>query len=464
MFATGIGGVQDNFLSRTASGQLTLGTTAGATNGSLALTTIRANAHNTTDNSYTLIQNQSTLTEIFSGDGISLIQIPASDRIGIASTTPWGLLSINPNALGSGVPEFVIGSSTATHLVVDGTGYVGISDSTPSFPLDVTGKIRATSHGIFGNFVYLDGLGSSAYWAYVGGDLLSDKGINIAGSVTSAGATDNTFVGKVGVASTTPWALLSVNPNGISGPAFAIGSSTRTDFVVTNGGNTGIGTASPAEKLHVVGNIKITTAPGNTNAGSISVARTDSTALWDLTSDSSANFGITALNTVTLNSTNGAGIFFNQSGATKMNIIGSNVGIATTSPFATLSLTGNATTIPFAISSTTAVTASSTLFMVDQAGWVHYGGGTPTLSSCGTAPTLDGNSTDQSGSVTFGATASGCTITFSSPAPSKPHCIVSTEAVSLVNAYTVTESATALTITQASSGGVTFDYFCPLGH
>lgn len=39
-----------------------------------------------------------------------------------------------------------------------------------------------------------------------------------------------------GFATSTPWALLSINPNGISGPSFAIGSSTRTLWLTTNGG------------------------------------------------------------------------------------------------------------------------------------------------------------------------------------------------------------------------------------
>jgi hypothetical protein len=60
--------------------------------------------------------------------------------------------------------------------------------------------------------------------------------------------------GNLGLgASTTPWATLSINPNGITGPAFAIGSSTATSFVVTNGGLVGIGTTSPAALLHLAG-------------------------------------------------------------------------------------------------------------------------------------------------------------------------------------------------------------------
>ncbi|MCK9581665.1 MAG: hypothetical protein M0Q92_14635, partial [Methanoregula sp.] len=57
--------------------------------------------------------------------------------------------------------------------------------------------------------------------------------------------------GNVGIGTSTPWGLLSINPSGITGPAFVIGSSTATNFVVTNGGNVGIGTTTPWGKLAV---------------------------------------------------------------------------------------------------------------------------------------------------------------------------------------------------------------------
>jgi hypothetical protein len=50
--------------------------------------------------------------------------------------------------------------------------------------------------------------------------------------------------GLFGVATSVPWAQLSVNPNGIAGPSFVVGSSTKTDFMVTNGGNVAIGTST----------------------------------------------------------------------------------------------------------------------------------------------------------------------------------------------------------------------------
>lgn len=156
--------------------------------------------------------------------------------------------------------------------------------------------------------------------------------------------------------------------------------------------------------------------------------------------------------------------YFTGTSTTQNSTFLARVGVGTTTPFATVSIRPATSTIPFAVSTTTLTLASSTLFMVDAGGWAHFGGGTPALSSCGTNPFLDGNSTDQAGTVTFGATASGCTITFAQPAPTTPHCVVVPRAISLVNAYTVDPTTASIVITQAASGGTVWDYFCPLGH
>ena len=63
---------------------------------------------------------------------------------------------------------------------------------------------------------------------------------------------------KITIISDTPWGLLSVNPNGITGPAFVIGSSTATNLIVTNGANVGIGDTSPSTALEVAGTITTT--------------------------------------------------------------------------------------------------------------------------------------------------------------------------------------------------------------
>lgn len=69
-----------------------------------------------------------------------------------------------------------------------------------------------------------------------------------------AGSGTYNFPNNLGVGSSTPWATLSVNP--VAGGAsneFAVGSSTATAFLITNNGNTGVGTTSPGT-LFSIGN------------------------------------------------------------------------------------------------------------------------------------------------------------------------------------------------------------------
>lgn len=79
-------------------------------------------------------------------------------------------------------------------------------------------------------------------------------GNNTGAIATSTALYFDSTNGRLGIGTSTPWAQLSVNPNGITGPAFAIGSSTATSFLVTNGGFVGIGTTSPFTNFSVTGN------------------------------------------------------------------------------------------------------------------------------------------------------------------------------------------------------------------
>ena len=97
--------------------------------------------------------------------------------------------------------------------------------------------------------------GGNLYWA---GNLVAPT---TPGNWTSDGTNVWRAGGYVGVGTSSPWGLLSINPNAIgSSPQFVIGSSTATNFIVTNGGKVGIGTSNPAATLAISGKTSVPTA------------------------------------------------------------------------------------------------------------------------------------------------------------------------------------------------------------
>ncbi len=388
-------------------------------------------------------------------------------RFGVGTSSPYAKLSVNN--VGT-FPSFLVEDSTnpdSTPFIIDDSGNVGIGTTTPGTLLSIgnTGtnaiNISPTATSTFGTGLNL----------LTGCFAINNACVHSGTLGVSQGGTGQTSFGQgwlgindsgAFVSSTSPTvnyitATSTTATSTFSTAGFTIGA---TRLVVQQGsGNIGIGTAVPLGILTItdtsnisMGKMSDATSFFAMSPGNVSPASTNYAFAVDTTSGSTL-----------VNSPTGT-VNLRIGNATKLIVKGSNVGIGTTSPFAKLSITGATTEIPFVISTTTVTTASTTLFMIDKAGDVHYGGGTPTLSSCGTAPSFDANSTDQSGTVTFGATASGCTITFSVVKASSPHCIVTAQSLSLTNALTYTETATALTLTEASSGGLKFDYFCSLGH
>jgi hypothetical protein len=103
-------------------------------------TTFAANSILTTNSAGNIIATGSQLTV---GTILATSTTASSNFLGklaLSSSTPWAQFSINPNALGSGVPEFAIGSTSGTHFVVDGGGNVGINVANPSYALDIIGS------------------------------------------------------------------------------------------------------------------------------------------------------------------------------------------------------------------------------------------------------------------------------------------------------------------------------------
>lgn len=189
--------------------------------------------------------------------------------------------------------------------------------------------------------------------------------------------------------------------------------------------NVGVGTTTPTSLLDVAGSFLVSTWTNITNAFRIT-----------------NNTGATVLNVDTTNTT------------------GPKFGIGSSTPTASLTvqLNNGDTNLTALLMASSTATATTTLFRIDNVGHQFASSTNPVLSSCGTAPTMTGS--DHHGTVTAGATASGCTITFGVTYPVAPTCVVSNQSMSVVNAMTYTISATALTISEVGLGGAKFDYIC----
>jgi len=184
---------------------------------------------------------------------------------GNSTTTTLGFL----NGFLSTASTTIVGNATTTGdfsagdvLYVKQGGSVGIGITAPSNKLHVGGIIEAETGDFYSSTEKLrfaaSGFPTSYYHSIstVHSDAANgnNKMIFNVSNAASAAQSVMTLTGasSVGIATTTPWAQLSVNPNGAIGPSFVIGSSTKTDFIVTNGGNVGVGTTGTTSALFAI--------------------------------------------------------------------------------------------------------------------------------------------------------------------------------------------------------------------
>lgn len=180
-------------------------------------------------------------------------------NVGIGSVNPTQALDVNgtirANALaGTASTQLLIGtnqgigldgvnvSASAPKLTVSTNGNVGINNTSPSQQLEVTGIVKATSYQ--GDGSALTGIGASQ-WTTVG------AGINYSG-------------GNVGIGSAVPTQKLDVVGT-LKGTGLSI-TSAGTSFTITSA-NVGIGSATPGQVLDVTGTVRGNTFTSN-NASS----------------------------------------------------------------------------------------------------------------------------------------------------------------------------------------------------
>ncbi|MES3005010.1 MAG: FG-GAP-like repeat-containing protein [Patescibacteria group bacterium] len=352
--------------------------------------------------------NGSTTVAV-NGANSSLNFVPENDQINAfnfqnaAGTSVLNIDTLN-GRLGLGV------SNPTEKLEINGVLRVGTADDSGTINL---GDID-TGSGNYTNGIFRGDLGSTVGGGYLNLGAWSGIAFNTSGAFLGSQETRmviNGSTGNVGIGTTTPWAKLSINPNGIAGPAFAVGSSTATNFIVTNGGNVGIGTTSPGYKLAVEGTVGIKNNLYINRTLETDDAKvrffTGATSGWSV-GYNNANNGFLVRNerlgfdnfTISDHSA-GQQIAIGTNGTTRISIEGSagnvvlnptsgKVGVGTTTPWAKFSVDTTGLTDPaFAIGST-----ASTFLSVTSSGNVGIGTVNPTglLTVKGTASIL--NSSD----------------------------------------------------------------------
>lgn len=87
--------------------------------------------------------NQLNIGNIIFGTSVTGTGTTIAGAIGIATTTPSAQLAVNPIA-GAASNAFVVGSSTATHLIIKNTGRVGVGTTSPSSLLELFSTASTT--------------------------------------------------------------------------------------------------------------------------------------------------------------------------------------------------------------------------------------------------------------------------------------------------------------------------------
>ena len=182
--------------------------------------------------------------------------IDGAGNVGIGSTTPWGLLSVNANALTAGAPQFVVGSSTATNFIVTNGGNVGIGTASPATQVHIRGSSPILTIGNTSDqagSIYLGNSGHGLSRGTTGANnvaVYTTSGSVILG-VGGAASEDVTLTsaGLFGIGETSPGSKLSVSGNATIGATYDNSAAPTNGLLVQ--GLVGIATTSPRYSLTV---------------------------------------------------------------------------------------------------------------------------------------------------------------------------------------------------------------------
>jgi hypothetical protein len=152
---------------------------------------------------------------------------------------------LTPRSLGLVMPSFVVGSSSRTDFLINQNGYVGIGTSSPFATLSIFASASSSASTLFA-------IGSTT---------------NTGGQMSTTTHFLITNTGAIGVGTTSPWGLLSVNANVLpAGAPDSLSSALQVRLTLSSrqSGSVGIGTTT----LIVPGSVdRLFAISGATNPG-----------------------------------------------------------------------------------------------------------------------------------------------------------------------------------------------------
>ncbi|MDE2071681.1 MAG: hypothetical protein KGI70_03055 [Patescibacteria group bacterium] len=246
--------------SSTASATTTLFTVNNVGNTGLSTTTafgrFSVDTSNLAVGTPELVVGSSTRTDLL---------VAQSGNVGLAgTTTPWATLSI---AAIAGQNSFAIGSSSGSYLVVNSAGNVGIGTSTPFTKLALTNGVTTgqasvaydqtdytlLSTNATGQYIVLPSanteiLPNANEWVCTGGTIST----NACPSGTPSGQGNIIVQNKVLIGTTTSTYKLTIETQDSTTNFFQVASTTAQNlFVINSNGSVGIASSTPFAKLSI---------------------------------------------------------------------------------------------------------------------------------------------------------------------------------------------------------------------
>lgn len=415
------------------------------------------------------------------------LYVSSPGNLGIGTTVPSNQVEVGARKLDIDINGNIgIGSNNPQNSIVVMTGNVGIGSASPGQKLDVSGTVRMTNFRLTtspsSGFVLTSDASGNGTWQATGA---IPVGANPTASIglTAVNGSATTFMRS----DAAPALGVTISPTMTGNWTFSPSSGNT----LINAGNVGINSATPGQKLDVVGTVRMTgfTMATGASSGFVLTSNSAGVGTWQATSGGSSQWVGTAGSTITYAQNVGIGtttasqqLAVGTTGQFNVSILGAlnapqAIFTSTSSSIAAVDAEGASTGIAIRgnvngagsialilsgggknISETTTAqndfagnigigTTIYTNALVIKGSYVQqWGTNIPSLSSCGGGtPTVKG--TDNDFQITVGTVATGCTASFGGTY-SDASCIVSNQSMSITSALGYTVSASTIVISQ----------------